>query len=368
MKSFAVFRGSTGTPLDASAYPSRDVVVDGLPLRAAVLDLDASPAPLGDREVRVRVGAFSCNYRDKGLLAKLAYAPPSRFFVVGSEFAGRVVAVGAAVRRLRVGDRVVSNHHFTGAGVDADGVPEGIVTNHASRELQTVHENKLLALPDAMTDAEAAAFSLGAQTAYSMVRRVGLARGTRALVTAARSNTSLFVIQALAGVGVEVHALTSRAADAERLRAAGATLVVVSEHALDAQRAALEPHVGAGYDGVFDPFFDAHLELAVEALAPCGAYITCGFVSQSPGAASEAGLAPLRGEAIMARAMIKNITLMGNCIGHTADLERALLDFEGGRLRPVVDSVYGLGQAEAFLERTYTSRERFGKVVFAYDA
>ena len=375
MKNFAVFKGATGGLADHGLFPGRDVLIDGVPLRAAVLDLEAAPdgaEELGPRDVRVRVDAFSCNYRDKAFLVRLATAPAGRYFVAGSEFVGHVVATGPEVTTLQVGDRVISNHHYTASGWDPDGAPEGIISNHASREYQVHHENKLVPIPASMTDAEAAAFSLGAQTAYGMTRRMALEPGARALVTAARSNTSLFIIQALAASGVEVTATTTSGKDAHRLRDAGAhhVLVGISENGergrgvLNALEALREEHTG--FDGVFDPFFDVHLTTAITLLAPFGKYITCGFAGQTEGAARTAALESKPIESVMAQAMMLNLTLMGNCIGLRDDLERAVRDFEAGKLRAFVDSVYGGREAAAFLERTYASAARFGKVVFSY--
>lgn len=47
--------------------------------------------------------------------------------------------------------------------------------------------------------------------------------------------------------------------------------------------------------------------------------------------------------------------------------------FDGGRRRqgalaPIVDSVYAAGEEAAFLRRTYTDPERFGKVVYRWEA
>jgi hypothetical protein len=70
---------------------------------------------------------------------------------------------------------------------------------------------------------------------------------------------------------------------------------------------------------------------------------------------------------LMNVAMLKNLSLIGNCIGTTADLARAVADFEAGRLDVIVDSVFEGHDVGAFLDRTYNARDRFGKVVYRYD-
>lgn len=60
-----------------------------------------------------------------------------------------------------------------------------------------------------MPDVVAAAFSLGAQTAYSLVRKLNLASGENVLITSARSNTALFAIRALRRYSVNVYATST---------------------------------------------------------------------------------------------------------------------------------------------------------------
>src|SRR5215475_12510038 len=63
--------------------------------------------------VLVRVRGFSCNYRDKTfILRAAARLPRNKFFVIGSEFVGDVVAVGRAVRRVRPGERVIGDNSY----------------------------------------------------------------------------------------------------------------------------------------------------------------------------------------------------------------------------------------------------------------
>ncbi|MBA3559421.1 MAG: zinc-binding dehydrogenase [Gemmatimonadaceae bacterium] len=125
-----------------------------------------------------------------------------------------------------------------------------------------------------------------------------------------------------------------------------------------------------GFDFVLDPFFDLHLEKTIELLNPFGKYITCGLVGQNEHAAAAAGVisAPPDSSKILYHAMIKNLSLMGNCIGLGSDLDAAMQDYTAGVLRPVVDSVYSGDDASAFMNRTFNDSNRFGKVVFRYAA
>ncbi|MEM9680830.1 MAG: zinc-binding alcohol dehydrogenase family protein, partial [Bacteroidota bacterium] len=62
----------------------------------------------------------------------------------------------------------------------------------------------------------------------------------------------------------------------------------------------------------------------------------------------------------------KNIQIIGNCIGKTADLEKAIQDYSNNQLSVVVDSVYKDGDVANFFEKSFNAKDRFGKVVYLY--
>lgn len=373
MRNLVVF-GAQSPPLAVS--PHRTVVVDGVRVGCGVVatrDVDFVPERVEDgRGVLVRVQAVSCNYRDKGLITRMRSVPSARFIAIGSEFCAEVVAVGDRVRALAPGDRVMADMHYEGRPRTAEGVAAGVPTNQASKELLVFHERQLRRVPGAMPSEQAAAFALNAQTAYSMVRRVAPAPGARVLVTSASSNTSLCILGALRAAGAQVYATTTSERSAERLRALALGDVVVvgrgrDGFANDAALAALARRVG-GFDHVFDPFFDMHLERAVELLEPFGSYVSCGLAGQTGHAAEAAGVAtPVGMHPIVTQMIMKNLTIIGNCIGLHADLDAAVRDYEAGLLAPVVDSVFTGDDVAPFLDRTFNDPARFGKVVYRYN-
>jgi NADPH:quinone reductase-like Zn-dependent oxidoreductase len=217
---------------------------------------------------------------------------------------------------------------------------------------------------------EAAAFSLGAQTAYGMVRRLDIKPGDPVLVTSATSNTSLFLIAALRRRGATVFATTT----SDRFHPAIKAMGVERVHAIGSHPDRF-PHVNEvlreafrldGFTAVLDPFFDLHLELAVEMLKPFGQYITCGMAGQSPHLAAEVGKLELDPIAIVQKAILRNLSIIGNCLGLRSDLDQALSDYAAGAKAPPIDSVFSGHQAQQFLHRTFMDRQRFGKVVFQY--
>ena len=101
-------------------------------------------------------------------------------------------------------------------------------------------------------------------------------------------------------------------------------------------------------------------------LAAGGRYVTCGLAGQypAPGRQPSREVPDLR-QAI-GEAVLKNIRIVGNCLGTTADLQHAIAAYRAGDLSVVIDSVYHGLHAREFLQRSFTDRNRFGKVVFSY--
>ncbi|NET33073.1 MAG: zinc-binding alcohol dehydrogenase family protein [Cyanothece sp. SIO1E1] len=328
-------------------------------------------APEHYDQVLVKVRAFSCNYRDKALILRAAtHDGANRFSAVGSEFVAEVVDCGVGVRELRPGDRVIGNNAYPDSGVA--GLLPGVATNHGSREYQIFHQAKLIKIPPEMPDAVAAAFSIGGQTTYSMIRRLQLQPGETVLVTAARSNTSLFAINALRHRDVKVYATTTSPQFTAQLQALGVKRVIPvilndDEWIKPELVEEIQQEVGR-FNCIFDPFFDLHIGKMMVALDVGGRYITCGLYDQYADVTGQDF--QYRGMSIneiLSVAMIRNLQIMGNCIGLKADLEQAIQDYVHGKLEVVIDSVFQGDQVKEFFERTYNAKDRFGKVVYQYD-
>jgi NADPH:quinone reductase-like Zn-dependent oxidoreductase len=344
------------------------VCLDDVPLTFGVIP-SGDPAfdpqsPKDADRVLIKVKAFSCDYRDKALIFRALHTNPAYTFkAIGSEFVAEVKAVGANVGDLKPGDRVMADSHYV------DGRPyDGLPTNLASREFLILYRHKLALIPDTMSDEVAASFSLGAQTAHSLVRKLGAGSGDSVLVTAARSNTSLFALQVLRRFGVNAYVTTTSADFDDRFRALGVKGLFylepgakgLSDHP---QLIQISADLG-GFDGILDPFANLHLPHILQYLKPGGRYITCG-AQHNFGPNGQPEDARIYAEAL-STAMYRNLSLIGNCVGLTEDLQRGLADYAQGDLDAIVDSVFEGDQVGPFINRTFNDPERFGKVVFRY--
>jgi NADPH:quinone reductase-like Zn-dependent oxidoreductase len=373
MRNFAIC--SHDVRMSQSHNPTmQSLTIEGAAVHCAIIE---TPEPRFDphepnqgRHVLVRVKAFSCNYRDKALILRMAMSGrDNAFYSIGSEFVAEVIAAGADVSDLAPGDRVIGNNAYPDSGVP--GVLPGVPTNHGSREFQVLHRAKLARIPSKMPDTVAAAFSIGAQTTYSMIRRLALSAGDPVLVTAAKSNTSLFAISALRHHDGDVYAVSTSERFADELSDLGVKELVIADPSLQPlasypQLAAIIGRTG-GFAGVIDPYCDLYLPHMPPIMAIGGRYITCGAYDQYLALVGRSRKPiPVELGQLPFLVMFKNISLIGNCIGTEDDLQRAIADYAVGRLPVRVDRIYGGADTGEFLDRTYNAPDRFGKVVYVY--
>ncbi len=178
-------------------------------------DID-QPAP-ADREVLVRVHAASLNARDWHVLRGDPYvARPSADLgmrrpnvkIRGTDFAGRVEAVGPGVTGVHVGDEVYG---------DATG---------AFAEYVVVPEDKVSAKPANLTYEQAAAIPLAATTALVGLRDVAnLQPGQKLLINGASGGVGTFAVQLGKAMGAEVTGVCSTR-NVELIQSIGADHVV----------------------------------------------------------------------------------------------------------------------------------------------
>lgn len=353
---------------------TESVTLEGVTLRCGFIEID-SPRFDPDQFARhlvVRKLGFAVNYRDRAIaLAQAVKGKPNSFIGLGSDFIGEIIACGAEVTEFKPGDRVISNADWPMAG--EAGVAPGIPGNSASREIQILHACKLIRVPDAMSNAVGAGFTIGAQTAFSLVRRMQPLQGKRVLITAARSNTSLFILAALQGQGAHVHVSTRSANDHEALVSLGVEAIIEpgedeKGHLSFLSSATVRTVMSqGGYDRIFDPFSDLHLAAAIDVMGFESKYITCGVQDQHShlvgrGDASTGGRRPN-----FNKVMPGNLSLIGNCLGTREDLAHAIEDHAAGRFNVVVDSVFSDTRRSAdFIQKSWLAPDRFGRVVFLY--
>ncbi|MBI4952556.1 MAG: zinc-binding dehydrogenase [Myxococcales bacterium] len=319
---------------------------------------------LGPRDVLVRVRAVALNHLDLwvrrgGPAFKLAF--PHR---LGSDVAGEIEAVGADVRHVAVGARVMLQPgRSCGCCAACLGGRDNLCRSYkilgenapggSARHL-VVPETEVVPFGAGLGFVEAAALPLCTLTAWQMAYRKGAVRpGARVLVNAAGSGVSSLLIQLCKIAGAEVIASTSDPDKAERARALGADGVVVTRD-VDLATEVKRLTGKIGVDVAFDHVGGTLFEKTLAAVRWGGKLVTCG---------ATAGFEP---RIDLRSIFFRQVEIKGSTMGRKSDLWEALPLVLAGRLRPVVDRVLPLWEARAAHE-ALEGRKVFGKIVLTVD-
>jgi len=219
----------------------------------------AAPEPR-DGQVRIKVIACGMGYVDALVaLGKYQVKPPVPF-TPGQEIAGIVDAVGAGVTHVKVGDRVM-------ASTFGGGLAEFAVT-----PMQAV-----VAIPDAMSFAQAAGFRVNYITAlHGLKDRGALRAGEHLLVFGAAGGVGAAAVQIGKLLGADVIAAASTPKKRDFAMAHGAQTVIDTN--VEGWRDRLKAACGGkGPDVIFDPVTGPLFEAAFRSLVWNGRHLVVGF-------------------------------------------------------------------------------------------
>lgn len=230
----------------------------------AIADLP-EPQP-GPGEVLIAVAYCGLNWADR-MFRIGTYPHPLTYPVVpGLEAAGVVRAVGAGVSRFRPGDRVVGFNEKGGGYA----------------ELVRVPQDWVIALPETMDFATAAAFPVQGLTAYHMLHTVGRVRpGQVVLIHAIGGGVGLFCTQLAVKAGARVLGTVGTPGKQHRALEFGAERVVLTSEA-DFAEMAMQATSGRGVDLVIDSLGAATLDRSYAITRKLGHIISIGEAEGKP--------------------------------------------------------------------------------------
>jgi NADPH:quinone reductase-like Zn-dependent oxidoreductase len=317
------------------------------------------PRPRAD-EVLLEVKACGINHLDLWVRSGLRGLDLEMPHILGNDIVGVALEVGAVVRHVKPGDRVLvcptlSCGHCAQCHAGDDNLCReydviGRRRNGGYAERVTVPGVNCLPCPERLSWTEAAAVPLVFLTAWHMlVGRTRIKAGEDCLVIAGGSGVGSAAVQIARLLGARVIATAGSDARFERLRALGAH-ELVNHTTEDVPARVRELTGGKGVDVVFEHVGGAVFERAVSALARNGRLVTCG--------ATIGGKVTLDLNVLFGR----HLALFGSWMGRRAELIEVLQFIADGRLQPVVDSVMPLAEARRAHERI-EARQHFGKLV-----
>lgn len=306
-----------------------------------VLQLVDLPVPQPKpNEAVVKIAASGVNFID-------TYQREGRYkvqlpFILGQEAAGVVTAVGAEVTSVKPGDRVAWT---------------GILGTYA--EYAAVPADRLVPIPQGITDQQAAAVLLQGMTAHYLTHDTfPLKRGQTALIHAAAGGVGLLLVQMAHNIGARVIGTVSTDEKAALARQAGADEIILYTKS-DFEAETKRITAGKGVDVVYDGVGKTTFEKGLNVLRPRGYMVLFGG---SSGAVPPFDLIQLstKGSLFVTR------PTLGHYIATTEELRaRSTAVFAmivEGKLKLRIEHTYKLAEAQQ-AHRDLEGRKTTGKLL-----
>ncbi len=324
---------------------------------------DVDDPTIGPTDVLLRVKGIGCNYND--IWARLGL-PGVKFdlpHISGSDAAGEVVAVGPAVRDVKVGDDIMvhpslacrqceactSGREYFCRSFKIWGFQTG-PNDGAYAEIARIPAANAVPKPKRLSWEEAASMSLVLLTSWHMlVTRARIQPGQDVLVWGATSGIGVVAIQIAKLFNARVLAVAGTVEKLDVARSLGADEVInYKEQDVAAEVRRLTNK--RGVDIVFEHTGSETWPTSVRSLTWGGTLVTCGNTTGH--------------EAVTDLRFLfnKQLNLLGCHQGSKAELLEAMRFVESGRIRPVVGAALPLRDA-AHAQTMMETGQKIGKLV-----
>lgn len=310
-------------------------------------------ADLSPHDVRVRVRAASLNYRD-WMMVKGLYNPRQPLPLVPlSDGAGEVTAVGSAVTRVRVGDRVCGlfaqdwqdGPHTTAVGKATLGGPlDGMAC-----ESIVLPETGVARFAPHLSFAEASTLPCAGVTAYHAVAGITPVGPGDTVLVLGTGGVSIFALQIAKARGARVIVTSSSDAKLEKARALGAD-ETINYNTDETWHKTARRMSGGGVDLVVEVGGAGTFERSCGAVRTGGTIAMIGVLS---GAKQPIALTPV---------LMRGLRVQGVMVGHRGHFDALNTLFAAQNLRPVVDGSHDLDALSDALA-AFKTGQHFGKRV-----
>jgi len=322
-----------------------EVTVGSRSIEGLVAAERPKPVP-GPNQVLVRMQACSLNFRDLAIVrGKYIGGPLTRNTIPLSDGAGIVEAVGAAVTRFAVGDRV-SATFFQGGMMNALGSPlDGWLA-----EYTVFDQGGLIALPDALSFAQAATLPCAGVTAFNALFDGKPLRPGDTVLTLGTGGVSIMALQLAKAAGARVIITSSSDAKLKVAQALGADVTINYKQHPDWEQAVLEATGGKGADHVVELGGAGTLPHSYQCVAEQGEIKLIGVMTLPDGDLSPYPL------------MFKAATLRGIFVGRRQLFVDLLKAIAQNGIEPIIDKTFAFDDAVAAYEYL-ASAKHLGKIV-----
>lgn len=316
------------------------------------------------RHVLVRIRAAALNHLDLWTLEGLPGLSLKFPHILGGDGAGEVEAVGADVRDIRPGDRVLINPglscgvcEYCTAGDQPLCVNYRLLGEHVPgtmAEYVAVPAGNVAKVPRPdVSWPEAAAFTLVTLTAWRMMTsRAQVQAGETVLIWGIGGGVSLAALKIAKLAGARAIVTSSSDEKLAKAKALGAD-IGLNHRNVDVAKEVRALTARKGVDVIVENVGEATWETSLRALGRGGRVVTCGGTS---------------GHRLMTdvrRLFWYQWTIMGSTMGSDSEFREIVRQLGEGQLRPTVDSVFPLQKASDGFRRL-ESGQQFGKVVVEF--
>jgi NADPH:quinone reductase-like Zn-dependent oxidoreductase len=316
---------------------------------------ERADAKVQARQILVRIQAASLNFRDL-MIARGHYmgGAAAANTVPLSDGSGEVVAIGANVKRFRIGDRVAGT--FFRSWIDGP-PPSGPLTalgatptDGVLADLVAFDEQDAVMVPAHLTAEQAATLPCAGVTAWRALIENGRVSPGETVLLIGTGGVSIFALQFARLAGARVLVISSSDEKLERARALGADGCINYRTTPEWDGEVLRLTHGHGVDHVIEVGGAGTLNRSMAAVAAGGRIQLIGVLTG-------------RGEPLSPYGLLgKQASVQGVYVGSRGAFERMNAAITAHRLVPVIDRVFDFEQAPAAY-RHLEQAAHFGKVV-----
>ncbi|MFM7801138.1 MAG: NADPH:quinone oxidoreductase family protein [Limnohabitans sp.] len=300
-----------------------------------------TPTPAAN-EVLIRIEAASLNFPDILIVQNKYQMKPALPFVPGSEYAGKIEAIGQDVSHLKIGQPVACLSGTGGFGTHV-----------------VAPANFCLPLPDGFDAVDAAAFIMIYATSYhALVDRAHLHPSDTVLIMGAAGGVGTSAIQIAKLIGANVIAAASTKEKCDFCLTLGADHVInyTDKNFRDKLK---ELTKSKGPDVIYDPVGGDFTEPAFRSIAWRGRYLVVGFAS-GPIPSLPLNLPLLKGASLIG-------VFWGDFSKREPEMNSKMMQtliqwYKQGKIKPPIDCTMPMHELPAAYERM-NSRAVMGKLV-----
>jgi len=281
--------------------------------------------------------------------------------ILGSDAAGVVIATGAGVTNVRVGDEVILNPglscgccEYCNRGEQSECASFGIVgmsRQGTFAEKVLVPARNVFPKPTHMNFDEAGAFALSYLTAWRMLMtRAQIKPGQTLLIHGIGGGVALCALQLAKLTGVEVIVTSSSDEKLDRAGQIGADHTIHYKTVDDVAQCVRDATSGRGVDIIIDTVGAATWPIDFSAVRRGGKIVLCGVTS---GPQAPTNLQML---------YWNQLTILGSTMGSDEDFSQMLKAVTTAKLKPVIDLVTPLENVRDAMGKMEAGKQ-FGKIV-----